>query len=118
MGKKKNFHQEAKTRLDYLDGLRGIAALLVVFNHYALSFYPAAFSKSLGEFHTKSHLETIFFNTPLAILVNGSFAVCLFVLLSGFVLSIKYFQNRDIPHLQKSAVLRYFRLLPPILFCN
>lgn len=107
-----------KSRIPYLEGLRAFAAFIVVLNHFAWSFYPATFTTVLDEVHTKNRVELLFFNTPLGFLLNGNLAVCIFFVLSGFVVSIKFFQKPDIHALQKSAIQRYFRLLPTVLFCN
>ncbi len=55
-------------RVLYLDGLRGLAAMQVVFGHYTNVFVPAWFSR-------------------LGLLVNGDFAVFIFFIMSGFVLT-------------------------------
>jgi peptidoglycan/LPS O-acetylase OafA/YrhL len=103
----------------YFEGLRGIATLIVVFNHYMLSFYPAVYSKSALEIHTSNGLEKIIYNSPLSIFFNGNFAVYVFLILSGIVLSINYFEkNKSTDSLTSIAIKRYFRLLPPIIFCN
>lgn len=57
-----------QSREKYLDGLRGLAAVQVVFQHYTLAFLPA----SLGRF---------------GILADGNFAVFIFLVMSGFVLT-------------------------------
>jgi len=102
-------------RIAYLDGIRGIASLIVVFYHYLISFYPALFASDPQFSHTNSNIESSIAVTPINILYNSGFAVCLFFLLSGFVLSHKYFINRNLEYLSSSAVKRYFRLEIPIL---
>lgn len=52
-----------QSREKYLDGLRGLAAVQVVFQHYTLAFLPA----SLGRF---------------GILADGNFAVFIFLVMS------------------------------------
>ncbi|MEO6304764.1 MAG: acyltransferase, partial [Bacteroidia bacterium] len=96
-------------KLAYLEGLRGIAALIVVFHHLVLLFYPAL---NYGD-----GLDTVAKNisvSPLNILYNGDFAVCLFFVLSGYVLSYKYLLKNDPAILIGYAAKRYFRLMPLI----
>ncbi len=95
-----------------LDGLRGLAALVVVFAHYVASFYPVITDMGY-KFH--SRFDGSIANSPLNLLIAGNAAVCLFFVLSGFVLSSKFFQTRSIAVVISSAVRRYFRLMFPAL---
>jgi peptidoglycan/LPS O-acetylase OafA/YrhL len=84
-------------KVGYLEGLRGVAALFVVIFHFLEMSYPRV-------------LQNDFFN----FFFNGFFSVCLFFVLSAYVLTFKYFQTQD-PQIAKSgAVRRYFRLLPVV----
>ncbi len=47
--------------------------------------------------------------------MNGNFAVCMFFVLSGYVLSLNYFKTGAIKVLQTAFIKRYFRLVIPIL---
>ncbi len=69
----------SKNRIDYLDSLRGIAALAVVFFHMNGGYSP--FFPMLPPWIWK---------TPFHALVDGPAAVSLFFVLSGLVLSLKY----------------------------
>ncbi|KAA2235258.1 acyltransferase family protein [Salinarimonas soli] len=59
-----------------LDGLRGIAALLVVFSHLVVAFQPALYfgREALLENNALTFLAT----SPFFVFVNGSFAVYVF----------------------------------------
>jgi peptidoglycan/LPS O-acetylase OafA/YrhL len=102
-------------KLEYLESLRGLAALVVVLNHFAIAFYPALYFGTAAVVHTKSGIEAFVSGTPLNLLINGSFSVALFFVLSGFVLTYKFFKDRSQPvHLIPLTVKRYVRLLPPV----
>ncbi|HWB39282.1 MAG TPA: acyltransferase [Candidatus Saccharimonadales bacterium] len=97
-----------------LDGLRGVAALAVVFYHYATTFFPFLIGYSITTRH--SHFDRLFSNTPFGLPFAGNFAVCIFFVLSGFVLSVGFFKHgRQIATLVSSATRRYFRLMLPAL---
>lgn len=97
-------------RLDALESIRGLAALCVVFSHLAWTFWPQAqLSRS-----TASPVLAILTQSPLRIVYDGNFAVRIFFVLSGVVLSVAYFQTANSESLRAAAVRRYFRLTPPI----
>jgi peptidoglycan/LPS O-acetylase OafA/YrhL len=106
-----------KDKLQFVEGLRGFAALIVIFQHLVLMFYPALYTGTAANAHfSNPFLEHNISLSPLNILYNGNFAVCLFFVLSGFVLSFKYFKTNQ-PHIVlEYAIKRYFRLFIPVAF--
>ena len=85
-------------KVEYLDGLRGIAALVVVFAHFKELVLP----------------DTSLEGTPLMPLVASSLAVLIFFVHSGFVLSWKYLNSPDHRVLVSMAARRAFRLGIPV----
>ena len=70
-----------------LDGLRGLASLAVVMAHFGGIFYPAAVFG--GSFPSHSFLESWYWRSPLNLISHGEFAVCIFFVLSGYVLTFR-----------------------------
>lgn len=104
-----------KHKLKYLEGIRGLAAIIVVLHHYILAFYPAMSSGDEKQIHNEtSYFEEVMAQIPLNILYNGNFAVCIFFILSGYVLSNTYHQSNNYKILIQYAIKRYFRLLVPV----
>ncbi|MFF2481375.1 acyltransferase family protein [Paenibacillus sp. NPDC058071] len=106
----------SEKKLFYLDGIRGLAALAVVISHYIQIFYPAALSGRAQQAHFR--WDIWYGHSPLNLFYNGQFAVCLFFVLSGYVLSVKMFEKElDSENFQKrmqsSAIRRYVRLAVP-----
>jgi peptidoglycan/LPS O-acetylase OafA/YrhL len=83
------------SRLEYLDSLRGLASLSVFFSHYVASY---VLPNSILQWASKS---------PFSILRDGFAGVSLFFVLSGFVLSYKYFQKSDEYDLGRSIIPFY-----------
>jgi peptidoglycan/LPS O-acetylase OafA/YrhL len=90
-------------KIGHLDSLRGLAAVLVVFSHFINAFYPFAVFNStdvlfdkLAKYTQISPIEPLFHQTPLAFFAAGHFAVCLFFILSGYVLSYKHLGRNGI----------------------
>jgi peptidoglycan/LPS O-acetylase OafA/YrhL len=89
-------------RIRYLDGVRGIGALIIFLFHFVLAF------------PTNLYVDLIS-SSAFNILFDGRFAVCLFFVLSGFVLTYKFFLTGDPDVLVSSALRRYFRFFPTVV---
>jgi peptidoglycan/LPS O-acetylase OafA/YrhL len=92
-------------RFESLDGLRGIAALSVVLHHFIAAFAPWIFPDP-------ALYRNLFADGPLVILANGAYAVQIFFVLSGFVISASA-ARAQIP-LAARAIGRYLRLSVPL----
>jgi peptidoglycan/LPS O-acetylase OafA/YrhL len=76
-------------KTSYLDGLRGIAALVVFIDHFVIHWYP-----SLGNgYDTSPESNSSLLQLPiLRLLYSGRASVSIFFVISGFVLSYKPLQ--------------------------
>lgn len=100
-------------KISSLESLRGVAALIVVFTHFAFAFFPSmVYGQTTSMIH--SNYEVMIMQSPLGIFISGRFAVACFFVLSGFVLSYSFFK-RGGADLVASVLRRYFRLLPVVL---
>ncbi|MER9901591.1 acyltransferase [Mesorhizobium sp. M0130] len=97
------------SRVAYLDGLRGVAALSVVFAHLAAGYFPALYFVD-GPDDAPAWMG-YFASTPLFVLISGTFAVFIFLVLSGFVLSAVVADGRQ--SLPVLIPTRFLRLAVP-----
>ncbi len=79
------------SRVDALDGLRGLLALVVVLAHACEQLYPAMSGHGVRHFGLDRYVS----RSPLAVFVSADFAVRIFFVHSGFVLALKFFRSRD-----------------------
>jgi peptidoglycan/LPS O-acetylase OafA/YrhL len=100
-----------KEKYHNLDGLRGLAALVVMIWHFSVGFLPFLVGATIVGRHTP--IDRLVSDTPLFLPFAGTFAVYIFFVLSGFVLSLSFFHKRDSSVLVSSAARRYFRLMIP-----
>lgn len=100
------------TRKDFaLEGLRGLASVTVLVWHLILGFYPELLG-DYGQVISGSGIRGHFWFG----LVYGSSAVTLFFVLSGYVLTLRYFESGgDLRIIQRSAIKRWPRLAGPVL---
>lgn len=104
-------------RIYYLDGLRGILAIIVFVHHFLYAFFPEVVFGGTAENAASGHwnLIKIIALTPINILFNPGMAINFFFLLSGYVQTFNYFKTNEYSYLQKSFLKRYFRLAIPTL---
>jgi peptidoglycan/LPS O-acetylase OafA/YrhL len=102
------------SRKPYLDGLRGVAACIVFFAHLMIAVFPAVVTFSPTESHYWG--ERAIGLSPLGWLWNGSFAVCIFFVLSGYVLA-GFCQMTKIG-VPAQVLRRYLRLALPMLMTS
>ncbi|URQ74228.1 MAG: acyltransferase [Candidatus Ochrobactrum gambitense] len=97
-------------RIALLEGLRGIAALVVVIWHSTLAFAPEYAGIFNGFDHSSSWM-----GKPWFVLINGTGAVALFFVLSGFVLTISAIRQVDNRVIYRGLLKRWPRLALPVV---
>lgn len=107
-------NQANNNRLESLDGLRGIAALVVVFAH-AMLMQPFFWALHYGPHdEQRSQIETLIADSPIRLLWGGDNAVILFFVLSGFVLALPWTNGRQLPY-GSYLISRFCRIYLPYL---
>lgn len=106
----------AKGKLLYLESIRGLAALAVLFSHAFIAFFPYPISAPEALSSGNDTIGHLFYGLPLGFITAGMFAVVLFFVLSGYVLTYRFFKTNDTDELKKQAAKRYPRLAIPV-FC-
>ena len=100
-GQRRVFKEKmSKKRIPFLDGLRGWGALSVLLGHTFVGVFPVSDAS-----------KTVLSKIPL---FNGTFAVWIFFVVSGFSLSMHFCESKDVTKLRRMAVGRYFRLAIPV----
>ena len=101
-------------KIHSLDGLRGIAALFVVFAHIFTMFCSYLHIGLLSK-QTPGKLAESIFNSPFTFFYKGNSAVMLFFVMSGFVLSYSIIRKGITQDFLRTAVVkRYIRLNLPV----
>lgn len=88
-----------------LEGIRAIACIGVLLCHFRGAFIP-------------NRVIPIIDNTPLRIMTAGNPMVRIMFVISGFVISYKYFRDKQYNDILVDVTKRWFRLFPAILFAN
>lgn len=97
-----------------LDGLRGVAAIFVIFSHITLLICPYLHLGASFDANPKSW-ATHLFNSPFTFFFKGTSAVMLFFVMSGFVLSYSMIRRGARKgFLLRAVIKRYFRLNIPV----
>jgi peptidoglycan/LPS O-acetylase OafA/YrhL len=101
-------HQHSFAHIRELDGLRGVAALMVFFHHVCFTSIPAG--------------ESIAWSLPVRLLwtlsIEGSYGVDLFFVLSGFLITSLLLEARARPaYYHDFYWKRALRILPLYLLC-
>ncbi|MEO5757066.1 MAG: acyltransferase family protein, partial [Mesorhizobium sp.] len=98
-------------RFPELESVRGIAAVVVLVHHCLLGFAPML--HGLVDKNPDSLLGTPFFAA-----INGTAAVVVFFVLSGFVLTYKAIRSQSIQLVLVQGLKRWPRLVGPVLVAN
>ena len=104
-------------RIKWIDGLKGIASLMIFLHHFILAFIPALYYGG----DVKTHLfanEGNLADSPLLFFVGGHFLVSLFLMLSGLVLSLQVYRIKSIKDLITKIITRYLRLAIPVFIIS
>lgn len=104
----------SNTRLRSLDGLRGIASVVVVLHHVALSQRNFASAYLKQELPEPGSLGWWLFSSPFRVASLGSEAVIVFFVLSGFVVSLPAIRNRSSFDWLQYYISRCLRLWIPV----
>jgi peptidoglycan/LPS O-acetylase OafA/YrhL len=103
------------SRIVALDGLRGVAALMVLLHHVMLML-PDFANDVWAVPGATSHgvVEWLLLRTPLRLLWAGQTRALLFFVLSGFVLGLPWLNGRAAPY-GRFLLGRFCRIYPPYL---
>jgi peptidoglycan/LPS O-acetylase OafA/YrhL len=103
-------------KIRYLDGLRGVAAIAVVVAHLINGFYPALYTGDPRQAHNAWEVWAA--GSPFNLVMLGNCFVCIFFMLSGYVLTYSVLSKERQGQLAGLVIARYVRLTIPILIAG
>ena len=110
----------AKTRIEWLDGIKGISCLVLFILHFLMAFYPAHHFGASQPSHLDG-FELWLLNSPFDIFLEGNVLVALFCMISGLVLTLQVMGMKNPLEKMPGVVInRYLRLVLPVIpigFC-
>jgi peptidoglycan/LPS O-acetylase OafA/YrhL len=104
----------AGPKMECLEAIRGLASLSVVVGHIILAFWPALYARNGPLWEPLPWWLRTLARFPGKFLWDGEQAVSIFFVLSGFVLSLSFFQRGSASALGSAAIRRYPRLMLPV----
>ena len=100
-------------RIKNVEGIRGIAALIVLFNHLTVMYYPAAYWGGENISHISNNLDILIGQSPLSVIFSGNSAVMIFFILTGF--GAYFVHEKGKSTIVSFSTLRFFKLTMPIV---
>ena len=94
-----------REKINCLEGIRTIGCISVFLCHFRGAFLP-------------DQAIWLIDHTPLMILTAGNSVVRILFVVSGFVISYKYFEIQRYEQVPKDMLKRYFRLAPSVIAAN
>lgn len=98
-------------RKSSIEGLRVVGLILVLLNHFMVTFYPAHYWTDMP-FHVGHNIEIIIGTSPIGFIVNGNTGVMIFLVITGagaYLLS-----KSDKEHIVSSALARPIKIFIPM----
>ncbi len=105
-------------RILWLDGLKGLAAILIFTHHFLLGMYPATYFGEDAPSRSSLGWDRFLSVSPLGVFTNGNFLLCLFFVISAFFMALGVMRLKEENYREKLGRLllkRYPRLLLPVL---
>jgi peptidoglycan/LPS O-acetylase OafA/YrhL len=104
------------TKFQSLEGIRGLACLMVVFSHLSLTFFPYIHNFSNEIIPQLFNTQQLIYDLPLGFLYSGTSAVFVFFVMSGYVLTHAIISKNKLKSVViKSSIKRYPRLMFPAI---
>lgn len=103
-------------RITWIDGLKGIACLLIFTHHFALEYFNGSYFGPAVESRLPFGIDIRLSYEPYGVLVNGNFWVCVFVTLAAFLTAFSVLRHCGGDWQEKISgiiVKRYVRLVIP-----
>ncbi len=102
-------------RIKYLDGLKGVIALIIVLTHYMLALWPQGYVGFGSEVEENTMREHISLTLPWSLFSNTSISLyLLFGMISLFIVVSFRSAGNSQKLLEKKALGRYFQFLIPV----
>lgn len=100
-------------RIPWIDGLKGMACLIVFFHHFFITFYSAMYYGTDAPSILKSGIDVVIGSRPIGVFLNGNFAVCMFIFISSFLAAYKGMLANE-RNVLEFSLKRYLRLMPAV----
>ncbi len=101
--------------INYIDGLKGFCAILVVFLHYLMGFVGTGFVGWQSGIEDAQKIDYFWANFPISSIINSTFILQIFFTLVAFLPAWHYFNKQDAEWVKRQAVIRYIRFVPYVV---